>query len=198
MAIPLPDSTKAVIEAAELRKHNAGKIAMRGNAFRFDALHGKTLKPWMMQYAHWLASEPKWPTAGMRRIKLADLTSHRIKTGKLHDVLMHRPEFTAYLDEIMQGPLEEARAKFKSHLPEYVDGHKKAFDAVVAEGDWNKVKDYTIPALERVWPRRSDGVVTNANITITLSSGQQANFDMPLPILEAELVADPTPQPASE
>jgi len=163
---------------------------------RIQALDLSVLRPWMRTYAAWLAMRPGRPTVTERRVQ-ANLLAHDDVGEKTIRIIEARSDFRELLAKFEESAVALARSKLENDLPFYVEQHRKGLEMALAADDYKKIPDYTNPALERVWPRRDGANVASANVTITLSAGQVLALDVGLPVIEAEVVADPaTPPPA--
>ena len=117
-------------------------------------------------------------------------------TGKRHDRVLReleeRPDFVKYCDELAKGPLEQARAKFVRHFPEYIEAHAEALDTARRAGDYTAVARIAEPVLDRVVPKKAEGV-TATQVTIMLTPQQIAGVSAYT--APPMLVQDATPEP---
>lgn len=147
------------------------------------------MKPWMCAYAEWLTLEAlEYPPRVVRRTK-ANALSRASLTDAHVKALESREDFQAYCEELARGPLEAARAKFRSRFPEYVDAHYEALQTARAEGDHRGVAQIAESALERIMPKKSEAVAAT-QINVMLTPAQVAGFasEYVRPRIEAEVV----------
>lgn len=152
--------------------------------------YASTLRPWMCAYAEWLTLEcAEYPSRQGRRLKANQLSRATLKDAHVK-ALEARVDFRDYCDELQRGPLEAARAKFRSRFPEYVDAHYEALKAAQAEGDHRGAAQIADAALERIMPKKAE-VAAATQVNITLSPAQVAGFNTEYvaPRIEAEVVA---------
>lgn len=132
-----------------------------------DVRHGTYLRPWMLRYAEWLILSPGYPSRAARITQANTLAKSDVSRNGVY-ALEARPDFKAYCEELQRGPLEEARAKFRSRLPKYVDAHEQALDMAREAGDYKAVAQISEPALDRVMPKKGDAVqATQVTIMLT-------------------------------
>lgn len=141
-----------------------------------DIRHERVLKPWMLAYAEWLQLEcTELPTRTNRRVRARALARAPISNEALK-VLEERDDFVKYMDELAKGPLEAARAKFASAFPSYVEAHAEALHGARLAGDYSAIARIAEPVLDRIIPRKVEGVVAPASVTIILTPQQAAGI----------------------
>ena len=150
--------------------------------------YNPTLLPWMLVYAEWLALCPYPPGYSERRAKLGELSKRAICRSHL-TVLEGRPDFQKYAESCQRGPLEQARAKYLSRLPKYGDAYDQAIEGLVAAKEWKEVAAATAPAIDRIYPKRTEGD-TAVQVNVTLTPERLAGFTE---YVEAQVEALPAP-----
>lgn len=178
------DATKALIAQTQSRDA-IGRVGRQ--------LQQQYLMPWMRAYAEWLTLEcvtpPKTPVrqTNARRLSRCPVSREHLRA------LEQRADFMAYCEELAKGPLEQARARFASRLPDYVDSHYEALDLARTAKDYNAMGRLAEPALDRVFPKKAENVVAT-QVTITLSPAQTkaitSAYEAP-PLLVSEVVPEP-------
>jgi hypothetical protein len=173
----MPDDSEII------RSNGALVAAKRKNPAGFDVRHGDSLKPWMLRYAHWLVNCPLRPSIGERRVKAASLAKADINTHVLN-ALHRRPDFLDYCEHLRKGGVEAAKAEFSADLPLYVETHREAMLGLKEAGELKAVAQFTIPALDRVWPKGPE-VATAQQITVNISAKQLAGLESESIVVEA-------------
>ncbi len=144
--------------------HGTGKLV------RYEPV----LTDWMLAYAEWLASCVNPPSRTERRVQLSQLSRRPVAANHVAQ-LEERKDFRRYFEDLCKGPLERARAKFQAKFPKYVQAHEDALDMAIEAGDYKAVPAFTIPALDRVSPKKSEtGAAVQFNVT--LSAERLAGF----------------------
>lgn len=156
------------------------------------------LATWMTAYAEWLVLgclQP--PSKNIRRIKARELSRLPITDGALK-LVERKPEFLAYVDQLKQGPLEQARAKFLKRFPDYVDAHHEALEKARAAEDYRAMAQIAEPVLDRVIPKKSENGPV-AQVAIVLKSEQAAALVAPYvpPEVSVDVVAAEPGEPAA-
>ena len=126
--VGVPDETTSLPAVQPAPKLNREAMLRTGRAIRYNA----TLLPWMLAYAEWLVLECVEPPSLTQRCVRARGLSRTPLTNRLIKSLEAREDFADYCDELAKGPLEQARAKFASAFPTYVEAHRKALDAAAS------------------------------------------------------------------
>jgi hypothetical protein len=138
--------------------------------------HERGLKPWMLTYAEWLILECDTKPTRTERI----VRARGFSRGKVYDTLLReletRPDFVKYCDELAKGPLEQARAKFMSKFPTYVEAHADALEQARLAQDYTAVARIAEPVLDRIIPRKVEGTTAPAAVTIVLTAQQAAGI----------------------
>lgn len=181
---PSDTPTQSKLPAVPTR-HSRARTRATGNAI----VYGEVLRPWMCAYAEWLILETaEAPTRLERRMKANSLARASL-TDRHLKALHGRPDFQEYCGELQRGPLEAARAKFRSRFPEYVDAHYEALQLARADGDHRGVAQIAEAALERIMPKKAE-VAAATQVNITLSPEQVAGFasEYVVPTISAEVV----------
>lgn len=127
--------------------------------------------PWMQAFAEWLCLEClEYPSTTARRVNARRLAHAPVSNLQLK-LLEERDDFVAYCDALRAGPLEQARAKFVSAFPTYIERHREALDLATQAGDYTAMARIAEPVLDRVVPKKAEfGSV--AAITIQLTPQQ--------------------------
>lgn len=145
---------------------------------------------WVLAYAEWLVLDNiESPTRTARRVKANTLSRARLNNRLLKHIEA-RPDFLAYCDELQHGPLEQARAKFRRRMPEYIDAHHEALGMARDAGDHKALAQIAEAALDRVLPKR-DTAVAATQVQIILSPKQAAALTSGAAeeVLDAEIIA---------
>ena len=149
----------------------------------------------MFTYAEWLVLEcDERPTRTQRLVRARGFARAPLYDRVLRE-LEERPDFVKYCDELAKGPLEAARAKFQKAFPTYIEAHAEALEGARRAGDYTAVARIAEPVLDRVIPRKVEGMGAAAAVTIVLSPGQLAGIASiaiePAPLLVDEVVIEP-------
>lgn len=188
-ALPVRELEKLKARA-EMQAPRGDRASMRrtGEQIRFGPL-----QPWMFAYGEWLVLTCLTPPTRTTRIaKMRSLSRTPVNDRQVRE-LEARDDFAKYCDELAKGPLEEARAKFVRHFPEYIEAHAEALDSARRAGDYTAVARIAEPVLDRVVPRKAEGIQAT-QVTVVLTPQQVAGvhaYSAP-PIL----VQEATPAPA--
>ena len=162
-------------------------VRRAGEQIRFGPL-----QPWMFAYGEWLMLGCLQPPPRSQRTAKCRSLSRMALTDRQLRLLEAREDFTKYCDELAKGPLEEARAKFVRHFPEYIEAHAEALDSARRAGDYTAVARIAEPVLDRVVPKKAEGV-TAAQVTVMLTPQQIAGVSTY--IAPPMLVQEATPEP---
>ena len=143
----------------------------------------------MFAYAEWLVLEcDERPTRTQRLVRAKGFARAPVYDRVLRE-LEERPDFVKYCDELAKGPLEAARAKFQKAFPTYIEAHAEALDSARRAGDYTAVARIAEPVLDRVIPKKAEGMGAAAAVTIILSPGQLKGFSEYTPAsVECEVV----------
>ena len=133
----------------------------------------RKLMPWMRAFASWLAEQPKQPSITEQRMAASSCARATVGRNELA-VLKHRTDFQELLKTLEDSAVARAREKLEADLPFYVDMHAKGLEMAIADGNYQKIPDFTTPALERAWPRRDGANVAATHVSVTLSVTQAA------------------------
>lgn len=130
----------------------------------------------MLAYAEWLVLEcDERPTRSSRLARARGFARAPVYDTVLRE-LEKRPDFVKYCEELGKGPLEQARAKFMSKFPTYVEAHAEALDNARRAQDYGAVARIAEPVLDRIIPRKVEGNVAPAAVTIVLTPQQAAGI----------------------
>jgi len=153
------------------------------------------LLPWEVEFAEWLATQPKRPPVKDQLAKCDELLTAVGATAAVPfsrrslTNMKNRQEYKEYFAELQKDALRRARAKIEMRVPEYIDAHKKGLDMALEAHDHRSIPNYTNPILDRVWPR-NDQQVAQAAVVIELTPKQLASIDAPAPVVEYEELDD--------
>lgn len=153
------------------------------------------LRPWMIAFAEWYALCTKRPIIAVQVAEATKLAGTPVLNSQLQG-LKSRTDFRALVQKFYEGGVAAARTKIENDLPYYVDKHKEGLEQATKKKDYRAYKDFTVPMIERAWPRRESAVIAT-NITITLTPRQEAEFDLPREAIDAEVIdVEPADAPA--
>jgi hypothetical protein len=145
------------------------------------------LLPWELEFAEWLANQPKRTSLAEQQEKASELSQRTIGRRGLRN-LKDRATFREFFGELQLGALRAARAKLERRMPEYIDAHHKGVHLALDAQDYRAIPAYTNPMIERVWPKRDD-VGANVAVVVQLQPKQQAMLDTPTIEVEYEVIA---------
>ena len=132
------------------------------------------LKPWMKQYAIWLASQPTRPK-WIEKCKSASMHARaKISISALR-MMEKREDFTALLLRLETNDLVRLQEKFDGRKEEYMDGHFKAFQDAQEAGDYKVVAQITEPILDRISPKKQPGDQKPMNV-VMIHLGPRGSF----------------------
>lgn len=123
-----------------------------------------TFRPWMRRYAAWIASQPSRPTGKEKVQFVRNLIRAPITLGTIRK-LEAREDFQKYFEELDADAIKRAKADLEAAMGEYVDTHLEGMRLAVAAKDYKAIPPYTVPILDRVAPKREDGV-RQANVVV--------------------------------
>lgn len=184
----VPDSTSSNLPAPQSERD---AVAATGRQVRYE----RVLRPWMLAYAEWLMLECiERPTRTARRVRARALARAPISDTALRE-LEQRKDFADYCDELAKGPLEQARARFAAAFPTYVEAHAEALDLARRAQDYTAAARIAEPVLDRIIPRKVEGVTAPTAVTIVLTPQQAAGVRAyAAPVITVEAVeAEVTP-----
>jgi len=171
----------------DLTPNQVGKWASlrHSKALGFDARFSPKLKAWMLRYAQYIASDPRprGPTRTERRVFIQNNTGQSI-TNMNVKALEAREDFQAYLAQIEEGPIAEAKARYEGDYPFYVDALKTATQKSLANEDYRQVTEAAKMAIQRIAPV-ADEKVQATQVTINLSAKQLEGIDAQAIVVEA-------------
>lgn len=123
-----------------------------------------TFRPWMRRYAAWLASRPAKATGKEKVQFVRNLIRAPITLGTIRR-LEAREDFQKYYEELDADAIKQARADLESAMGEYVDTHLEGMRMAVTAKDYKAIPPYTVPVIDRVYPKREDGA-PRANVVV--------------------------------
>ena len=190
-------SATALVAATESRK-NLGRTGRQ-------VANGKYMMPWMRAYAEWLVLENLTPpNLAIRRVNARRLSRQPVTSKHLTD-LHARDDFSAYCEELKQGTVEAARAKFVTRFSEYVDAHHEGLQMAREAKDYKAMMYAAEPVINRVYPVKAENpsgaaTIIQINLTPEQARGMSATYVAPtLDVSEAEpaiIVDDNASDPA--
>jgi hypothetical protein len=182
------DATPSALEPREAPSSGRDALAKVGRQIRYSS----QLMPWMLAYAEWLVLECiEPPKVSLRTARARGLARSPVSINQLR-LLEQRDDFVDYCNELRKGPLEQARAKFASAFPTYIERHRLALDIATDARDVNAIARLTEPVLDRVMPKKSEAAAAPmVQIVLTPAQLQSvAAYSAPEMSVEAE-VAEP-------
>lgn len=189
--MPDTDDSKA-IEAREAPSSGRDALQKVGRQIRYSS----QLMPWMLAYAEWLILECIEPPKAVERTKRArGLARAPVSLNQIR-LLEQRDDFVSYCDDLRKGPLEQARARFQSAFPTYIERHRLALDIATDARDVNAIARLTEPVLDRVMPKKSEAAAAPmVQIVLTPAQLQSvAAYSAPEMTVEAEVVEPDVPE----
>ena len=166
----------------------------------------KPLQKWQVQFAEWLATCPELPSRAEQReiaeqFKLRAYGEHasdELREGlprRTFYNMLQRPDFQEVVRKFAEGNVEAARARLMMDLPEYVGMHMWGAQRAKEKDDIKTLVSYTVPALDRVMPRKAEAAQAAAVVTINISP---AALQAPTAHVEAEIIEIAAPVEAND
>lgn len=150
--VHMAEPEDSAIQPREAPSSGRDALAKVGRQIRYSS----QLMPWMLAYAEWLVLECiEAPKAVERTRRARGLARAPVAIHQLRE-LEKRDDFVSYCDELRKGPLEQARARFASAFPTYIERHRLALDIATDARDVNAIARLTEPVLDRVMPKKSE------------------------------------------
>ena len=155
------------------------------------------LRKWHAQLAYWLSEQPVTPSIpeqlaaanGFANVGRKPEQPPIAVTLKKLRVLKAREDFQGLVRELEKGGIEAARAKFLSHLGDYVEMHLWGARRSMEKDDTRALASYTVPALDRVAPKRGAPLIQQ-EFHIELSAARRESILNPeRPVIEATLIS---------
>ena len=154
-----------------------GKEVERGGGNRDKVMYeSETLRPWMKQYASWIAL---YDRVGRPHIKerlkaLRGMCKGRVTRPALL-YLEGRDDFSQLVEELKRDENKRARLHMAIHAADMIDLHKEAADNLKEKGEWKELAKYTVPYLDRVWPKKEDEQTQAQIIQIEIGGSDAKN-----------------------
>lgn len=154
---------------------------------------GMGLLPWELALAEWKAGQPKRPPLRETLAMCERLAGEPITATHYYRVV-GKPEWRAARNRFAKHAMRKARKQFKQAAPYLVDAHIKGLQMAMKAEDHRSIPSYTVPALDRIVPKRQEGVANVQVLNVTLSVAQQALLEKPEAIdVEYEVIPNETP-----
>jgi len=144
------------------------------------------LRRWQRELAEWCAAQPIAPSRKEMAAVATQLSGTKVTYNMMRSITV-KPEFVDLLTRATNTAQGEARVKFENDLPFYVEKHREGLEKAVAAENYVAYKHFTVPALERLWPRGDHAAQQNLQVNVTLNARQLAREDAP----EIEVTATP-------
>ena len=141
----------------------------RGAALKV-AVQSKSLTPGMKAYAAWLALNPG-KKAQERRIQAGICLNTTVSTANLK-ALEGREDFGALLQSYANDEVTRVKGILERHLEVAVDAHMLGLQLAVSERDHRAIPKFTVPFIERAWPKQNDVIPHVPLIEIHIGQGQ--------------------------
>ena len=146
------------------------------------------LLPWEIEFVEWLAHQEKRPKIADQVDKCEELTQKSYSAHRLRG-LKARLAFREFFAEMQMDTLKRARKKVERRTPEYVDGHYEGFKMARDHGDYRALTQYTVPILDRVWPKKEETAAIAA-VKIELTTKQTELIEAEIPEIEVTVIDD--------
>jgi hypothetical protein len=167
-------------------------VRQRGLALKV-AVQSKSLTPGMKAYAAWLAIQDAFPKS-MERLKQAGLCLNTRVSRKNLKGLETRDDFINQVQVYREQEVTRVKAILERHLEVAVDAHMLGLKLAVSERDHRAIPKFTVPLIERAWPKVNEQQPHVPMIEIHIGQGQTMRLiEKPveeIPDAEFEVVKD--------
>ena len=139
-------------------------------------MQGGPLQQWMKDFCHWLVTtkpKPKIVEQTRRATELAGVVIHR----RALTWLTTRKDFDAYYTLLSAEGLARAKHKMLGDLEFYAELHRMGAEMAMNAGDHRSIAAYTVPALDRILPKRQEQVQQTSMVVIQVTGNQAAKLD---------------------
>lgn len=148
---------------------------------------GHRLHPWQRQFARWLAGSKVYPRLPAQRAKLKDLRGFEVPETERKELIRH-PAFKAYFQIFQDRGIRAARARMEEVSLEAVNTLTWSMRKAKQKEDYRAVPNIVSPILERAMPRRDSIGMTQAQVTVVLTTQQLQDLDQPQPVIDAQVI----------
>ena len=138
---------------------------------------------WTLKFAGWLASAPYVVTKD-EQVKVANaIANENLRPNQRPTTvtwahvrrLRQRADWQEVVRKFEEGGMEAARQQLISDLPVYIEMHRQGAEMAVRQGDYRAIPQYTVPAIERAYPKRAEAVAPT-QVAIVISAEQLKGF----------------------
>jgi hypothetical protein len=141
------------------------------------------LQTWSREIAIWYATQSAKPSTEQCIERCAEI-GHPISKGYWYNVSAS-PEFKTLVKELQSSGVRLAKEKFEHLYPQVVDYWLKAIKDADSVNDYNAVRALTEMAIDRMIPKKVEGVQVAQQININLAPDRMAEQDRPPVSVEA-------------
>ncbi len=149
----------------------------------------------MKAYAAWLAIQPAFPKS-IERLKSAGICLTTRVSRKNLNALEARDDFVNQVQVYRDQEVTRVKGILERHLESAVDAHMLGLQLAVSERDHRAIPKFTVPLIERAWPKVNEVQPHVPMIEIHIGQGQTMRLiEKPveeIPEAEFEVVRDST------
>lgn len=135
----------------------------------------KTLREWQRALAAAIAQSPERLKLTEIRALARAITNYRISLGAVRATLK-RDDFRRLVDKFRANEAARARQMFETDAAAYVQAHKRGLDMALAAEDHRAIPSYTVPALDRIWPKKEDQAAQTPMVVLNIHPNQLATL----------------------
>jgi hypothetical protein len=132
------------------------------------------LSPWQVRYAEWVATCSAPPAVPERLLRASQLAGYVVPKPHLAE-LHRRPSFKELVQVILADEVRAAHVVLRDASKELAEGHLKMARKALAAEDYDKYPKYSVPMIERVWPKAAEGHVTQTQVNISFGNSAFAS-----------------------
>lgn len=125
----------------------------------------------MKAYAAWLATQNAFPKS-IERLTAAGLYLNTRVSRKNLQALEEREDFQNLVETFRGQETARVKAVLEGHLKAGVDAHMTGLKMALADGDHRAIPKFTVPLIERAWPKANEQEVHRPMIEIHIGQGQ--------------------------
>lgn len=148
----------------------------------------RRLRSWEYEFIDWFALQIGKPSSEEQIDKASELAEKSVGYTYILN-LRKLKAFEDYYRDMLAGHMKRAKAKFSKDMPRYAEIHKEAMEMAFAAEDYKAVPAFTVPALDRFYPKRED-VAAKTEISISLTTARQDMIDEEIPEVDFEVVEE--------
>lgn len=156
-------------------------------------VQGGPFAQWMKDFCHWKVTVKPRPTTIEQMKEASRLSGINIHRRALA-WLLSRKDVDAYLCLLSADGLERAKHRMKTDLEFYAELHRLGAEMALKAEDHRSIAAYTVPALDRILPRRQEAVKHEPIVVIQVTQAQADKLERePIPsemIVEAEIITE--------